>query len=179
MTDFTLYSRRLIYRVMEPADLQAYYEVVKSDEVGKWLASGRGKTESEALAKIVSYQESFKINGYGAWGVWEKNSDRLIGQAGLLRTDDQEVELLYALSPEFWYLGYGRECALRMLEFGFEICGLSEIIAYARPDNERSFKVLEKCGLKFIGIRNYRGVEMHYYVIKKEKWLDEKISNQY
>ena len=179
MDDFTLYSSRLIFKVMTTDDLEAFYNVVKDNEVGKWLAGGKGKTKEEALAKIVSYQESFNNYGYGTWGVWEKDSGCLIGQAGLLLTNDDEVEVLYALAPAFWYRGYGRECAKRAMEYGFEVCGLSKIVAYARPDNERSFKVLEKCGLSFTGSKNYRGVKMRYYIIDKEKWLNEKISDQY
>ena len=179
MGDRTLNSSRLIFKIMTPDDLEAFYDIVKLDDVGRWLASGRGKTKDEALAKILSYRESFDKSDYGVWGVWEKSSDRLIGQAGLLLTDDREVELLYALAPEFWHAGYGSECAVRVRDYAFEVLNLTRVVAYARPDNERSVRVLEKCGMRPAGIKDYHNVRMRYYIIDREKWINEKVSDQY
>ena len=62
---------------------------------------------------------------------------------------DEETEGLYAIGRSHQGLGYATEAARASLWFGFELIGLERIVAYARRDNERSIRVMEKLGMTF------------------------------
>jgi len=175
MDKFTRESERLLYKVLTPEHLDAFYEVHKHDEVGRWLLTGRGKTKEETLAKIYLYQKSFAELDYGTWGVFEKESGRLIGQAGLEATSKGKPGIQYAFMPEYWGKGYGSESLAFILKFGFSEAKMDEIIAGVYPDNVRSRHAIEKVKMKYQGEEDFSGHIMCYYTITKEEWLNEEV----
>jgi RimJ/RimL family protein N-acetyltransferase len=50
-----------------------------------------------------------------------------------------------------WGKGYATEAAFACLKYGFEKLHLPRIIGRAMPQNLASIRVLEKCGMQFIG----------------------------
>jgi len=175
MDEYTRSSKRLLYRVLYPEDLDAFYEVHRHDEVGKWLLTGRGKTKEETLAKIYLYQKSFKERGFGTWGVFEKASGKLIGQAGLEDTSKNKPGIQYAFMPSAWNKGYGSESLAFIFEYGFTEAKMEVIIAGVFEDNTHSRHVVEKAGMKYLGIDDFSGHIMCLYAITKEEWQNEKI----
>jgi len=57
-----------------------------------------------------------------------------------------DVDLGYALLPEYTGQGYAIEAARATREYGHATLGLARIIAIVSPGNERSVRVLEKLG---------------------------------
>lgn len=59
-----------------------------------------------------------------------------------------EVELGYALLPEFWGLGYATEAGAGALEHAQAALGLTEVVAFALPGNQPSLAVLQRLGFE-------------------------------
>ena len=89
--------------------------------------------------------------GYGPWTVIEKASGQIVGFGGLL--DDPfdpgwGVEVAYHFSPAVWGRGYATELTNHCLYVAAEQLRVSEISAFAHPDNTASRRVLEKTGFQ-------------------------------
>lgn len=93
---------------------------------------------------------SYARNGFGLGRVSLKTTGELIGMCGLIRREGlTDVDIGYALLPEYWSKGYARECVLGVL--GSAACqhGLSRVVAVVNPDNRDSIRVLEGAGFQF------------------------------
>jgi len=137
---------------------------MKKDEVGTWLATSRGKTYEETKLLIDKFSKHWEEKGYGVWAVFNKNTGELLGHCGLnFLKETSEVEVLYAFDPKFWGKGYATESAKAALMYAFEKAKLDRVIALAKPLNIRSCNVIEKIGLKYIGIKEYFGIQAKYF----------------
>ncbi len=88
--------------------------------------------------------------GFGIWMLREPDSGALIGRAGLrhiLVEQTDEVELAYALLPQWWGRGLATTAARACVTIGREWVGLSSVVALVVPENVGSRRVLEKAAL--------------------------------
>lgn len=161
-----IYTERLYMRKLRNDDLDRYYQIMKKDEVGKWLGISRGKTYDEAKLSIDKFSKHWEEKGYGVWGVIDKQSGELLGQCGLnFIKETEEVEILYAFDPKFWWYGYATESASMILQYAFEKANLDRVIALVKPNNIRSSNVIEKIGLDIVGTKEYFGLKLVCYEI--------------
>lgn len=94
--------------------------------------------------------ESYRIRGFGLYLVELKDTKIPIGMCGLIKRPElEEVDLGFALLPDFAGKGYALEAAAAVLEQGHAALGLDRIVAITTPDNERSIRLLEKLGFRF------------------------------
>ncbi len=95
---------------------------------------------------IASYQKY----GFGLFLIEIKDSGAPIGICGLLKRDAlEDVDLGYALIPEFWSQGYGFEAAAAVKSYAGQVLGMRRIVAITNPENQRSIRLLEKIGFRF------------------------------
>lgn len=88
--------------------------------------------------------------GFGMFMVERKDDGVAIGTCGLLKRDLlPEPDIGYAFLPEHWGQGYAFEAASAVLDYGHYQHELTRILAIVSPGNERSIRVLERCGMKF------------------------------
>jgi RimJ/RimL family protein N-acetyltransferase len=88
-------------------------------------------------------------HGWGFWAVEKKLTPTFIGFVGLHTPTaalpfSPCVEVGWRLAYQYWGKGYATEAALGALRIGFEVLGLSEIVAFTADANLRSRKVMEK-----------------------------------
>ena len=94
--------------------------------------------------------ESYGRLGFGLWLVELKDSKVPIGICGLVKRDAlTDVDIGYALLPQFWCKGYAYESASAVMSYAMNVLGLKRLLAITSQDNVGSIKVLEKLGLKF------------------------------
>ncbi len=89
-------------------------------------------------------------HGYGIW-VFRTPRGDFVGRAGIQhrRIDDaDEVEILYALIPEYWGSGAATEIARCLVDTAVGAAGLSELICFALADNHAWKRVMEKVGFR-------------------------------
>lgn len=73
-----------------------------------------------------------------------------IGMCGLLKRDTlEDVDVGYAVLPEFWSQGYAREAVSGVLSFANNVLGLKRVVAVTNHDNGSSIHLLEKIGFQF------------------------------
>ena len=85
---------------------------------------------------------------YGVpWGVWERETGELVGDASLhFDTDFGDWELSYGFRRDRWGRGYASEAAQACVRHGFETMKVARIVADVDPTNAASRRILEKCG---------------------------------
>jgi RimJ/RimL family protein N-acetyltransferase/adenylate kinase family enzyme len=109
------------------------------------------------LAQAEAYLEggplkSYAVHGHGLNRVELKDGGEPIGICGLIKRDRfADVDLGYALLPEFEGHGYVAESAAAVLAHGARELGLARVIALVSPGNGRSIRVLEKLGFAAAG----------------------------
>ena len=93
---------------------------------------------------------SYEKFGFGLYLVELRESGVPVGMCGLLKREAlEDVDLGYALVPEFWSKGYALESALAVLSFARNTLGLKRVVAITNPDNQSSIRLLEKMGFRF------------------------------
>jgi RimJ/RimL family protein N-acetyltransferase len=93
---------------------------------------------------------SYERFGFGLWMVETRSGRTPIGICGLLKRDVlPDVDIGYALLPEFWSQGYALESASAVVSYASEKLGLKRVAAVTNSDNESSIRLLEKMGFQY------------------------------
>ena len=105
-------------------------------------------SRSESDAKLDRYAATYRQNGYCRWAI-ESRDGAFLGYAGIMpsRPDHpigSHVEIGWRLIRHAWGHGYATEAAQAALNDAFIRVGLTEVIAYAAPDNVRSQAVMAR-----------------------------------
>lgn len=111
------------------------------------LPPGEAAVRANYAAKLARWETS----GYGVWIAREAETGAFVGYCGLapgVLDGREEVELLYAILPEYWGRGIATALAAAVLRVAFEELGLREVIAYTLTTNRGSRRVMEKNGFR-------------------------------
>jgi len=89
-------------------------------------------------------------HGFGLYRLELRDSGVAIGMCGLIKRDNlDDVDVGYALHPDYWRQGYASEAVSATLAWGNARFGLQRIVAIVSPHNEESIRVLERAGFAF------------------------------
>ncbi len=131
----------------------AVLEHLRDPRVARTLsATGEPPAEAEVIANLLAKQAHWRRYGFGLWALFDRTSGVFVGRGGLQHTSvtgTDEVEVGWSIVPERWRQGLGTELALASVATGFETLGLEELIAYTRPDNVASRRLMEKAGFSY------------------------------
>ena len=93
---------------------------------------------------------SYAANGFGLGGIELKENGATAGMCGLVkRATLEDVDLGYALLPEYCGQGYAVEAGAAVLADARARLGLPRVVAITDPRNEASIRVLERLGFRF------------------------------
>lgn len=100
--------------------------------------------------------------GFGYWTILPKREpEGHLGWVCLLPADEGEpagtAEIGWRIPKPAWGNGYAPEAAAAVLRHARETLRLARVVATIHPDNDRSFRVAEKIGLRFAGGGEYCG----------------------
>lgn len=70
----------------------------------------------------------------------------------MIRSLDEAL-LGFLVKRDYRGRGYATEAARAVVDYGFEQLGLARILAGCDPENEASRRVLEKIGMRTVGLR--------------------------
>lgn len=84
------------------------------------------------------------------WGIEWHNE--LIGMIDVVNADRECATLGYVLSHDYWNRGFMSQALAAVIEHLFS-CGFSAVAAEHHAENGASGRVMEKCGMRFIGTR--------------------------
>jgi len=159
-------TNRLLLRTFSESDANLIYELNLDPDVTRYthdpikdLAQA-----AEILEKVIIPQ--YVLYNHGRWAVHVRSSLEFLGWCGLkYRSELNEIDLGYRFKKEGWGKGYATEAAWASIQYGFEKIGLQRIVARAEIDNIASWKVLEKCGMTYIGDEEVDGYPVKTYEI--------------
>lgn len=162
-----LKTERLTLRPFRESDARAMFENWAGDpEVTKYLTWTPHKNVEETR-KRCSVVESMSAQGnYYHWAI--EFEGELIGDIELGEIDWTETgNVGYCMAKKYWGKGLMTEAFREAIRFAFEEVGLHRIEGMHAAFNIGSSRVMEKCGLKYEGLK--RG---GYRLPSSGEWVD-------
>lgn len=106
---------------------------------------------------LSNYKAMDVKHGYVCFGVFEKETRKLIGNIGINEHDDLHLpELSYGILESYRGNGYAKEAAKAMLCWAKYYFNISSLIGTAAVNNIASRKVLEFCGFILQEVKNLK-----------------------
>lgn len=157
---------RLLLRIFTEDDARLIYDLNTDPEVTRYthdpvkdLAHAAEILETTIIPQYILYN-------HGRWAVHTRSTLEFLGWCGLkYRPELNEIDLGYRFKKEVWRKGFATEAAYASIQYGFEKIGLQRIVGRAEPENLGSWKVLEKCGMNYIGEEAVDGYPVKTYEI--------------
>ncbi len=103
------------------------------------------------LAQIAANAETTGWNRYVLLPDARGRGRTLIGCVGGFVKPDGDVEIGYSTLPEFQRRGYGTEASSALVEWLLTRDGIRSVSAQTFPRLPESIKVMERCGMRFVG----------------------------
>lgn len=146
-------TERLFLRQWKVEDLEPFAQLNADTRVREYFPSILSKEESDASVKIMS--EHIEKCGWGFWAASLIETGEFIGFIGLedvhfsapFNQFKPAVEIGWRLAFNHWGKGYATEGAKAVLQYGFNILNLEEIVSFTAVQNMRSRHVMEKIGM--------------------------------
>ncbi|HEY6503523.1 MAG TPA: GNAT family N-acetyltransferase [Chitinophagaceae bacterium] len=145
-------TNRLLLRTFTIEDAGLIYDLNKDPEVTRYTHDPVTDMEhaKQVLERTIIPQ--YALYNHGRWAVHIKQGLEFIGWCGLkFRPEMKETDLGYRFKQSSWGKGYATEAAFASINYGFQKLNLTRIVGRAEPGNIGSWRVLEKCGMKYIG----------------------------
>ena len=141
-------TERLLLRRWRDADSEPFAAMNADPAVVEHLQGPLSRERSDDF--IDRIEAHWEAEGWGLWAVEAPDVASFIGYVGLWPADYVQpgmVEVGWRLAHDQWGHGYATEAARAALEYGFTEVGLAEIVSFTVPQNERSWRVMERIGL--------------------------------
>jgi RimJ/RimL family protein N-acetyltransferase len=174
-----LESERLILRRFAYSDLEPFLAYRNDPEVARYQA-WESCTESEAIA-MIEEMKSLQPGTPGEWfqfAIELKETGALIGDCALkVERDGRQAEIGFTLSREHQGKGYASEAVSRLLDYAFGDLGLHRVVAITDRENEPSWALLERLGMRREGcfVQNAwfkgRWTSEYLYAVLDDEWL--------
>ncbi|MDQ3063772.1 MAG: GNAT family N-acetyltransferase [Acidobacteriota bacterium] len=167
-------TERLLLRMYQAEDLEAVYQLITDKDVTRFFPDYYSVDKADVLGSLPRRIERWRKFGFGQLGVFDKESEKLIGYCGLQPLDKtEEIEIYYGFHKDFWGKGLATEAAKVVLRFGFEEVKLPRIVAVTHPDNTGSQKVLLRLGMKQGKNDRFYDMEAVYFSILWEDYQND------
>jgi ribosomal-protein-alanine N-acetyltransferase len=165
-----LVSERLLTRKLVDADHIVWAEFFEDEEATRFFTPQAFKTSLEwskywIEKQILRYQE----NRFGLQGLFDKRTNTLVGQCGLLLQEVdgvQELEVGYHILKKYWGQGYAPEAAKLFIEYARKNKLADRVVSIIHSKNFRSQRVAEKNGLARIKVTKFAGMDVYIYSTK-------------
>ncbi len=149
---------RLIIRRCEKGDGEALFTLLESNDNREFLLdhvddASTVKTQEDAEIRIRQLSASWVARERFVLGIWLKSSNLYIGQLWIepKKWEVPSFELGYFLDRTHQDQGKATEAAKRAIDFLFDDLNAHKIIILTRDDNERSYRLAERCGFESEG----------------------------
>lgn len=139
---------RLLIRETIKEDIPSLYEIWKQEGMIRGIVPVLKTLEEETEFMEAYIRHAYLFYDFGLWTVLEKESGRIIGQAGLFVSEKLEdaVELGYLIGKSDRRKGYAVECGRAILSYAEEVLDLEEVHVLIEKKNEASMGVARYLG---------------------------------
>lgn len=146
-----LITERMLLRRWREEDREPFFQMCQDADVMRYLLPMNDRAASDAF--INRLDAHFDVNGFGMLAAERRETGEFIGVIGLQMprvaiTPESCVEAGWRLSRSAWGQGLAQEGAAAAIEAGFSRLGLTEILAVTAIQNERSWRVMERLGMR-------------------------------
>lgn len=146
----TIETKRLILRPWREDDAGDLYEFAKDPRIGPaagWPVHKSAQDSREIIRSVLAVE--------GTYALTLKGDDRAIGSLGIMSVRNMpeyegEPEIGYWLAVPFWGQGLVPEAVNETLRILFEEKKEERVWCGHYEGNEKSRRVIEKCGFKFV-----------------------------
>lgn len=168
-------TNRLLIRPFEISDAEVAFEWLGDAEVMKYIPGGQDKTIEECKNRIFKYIDLYTRDGFSKYVIFEKSSRKLIGDCGILRLEDSELnELGFRISKKYWHSGYATESARAVLKYAFDVLNFNEIHAIVESANKISqYMIKNKLGFSYLKNTVHFGVDMELFMLEKKDFRND------
>lgn len=153
-------TERLLLRNIEEEDAADIFEYAQEPNVGP----NAGWKPHESIEETREIMKKIFIDQPYVFGMVLKESKKIIGTVGLIKDpkrDNPHARMLgYAMSERYWGQKLMTEASRAVIDLGFKDPEINIITCCCYSFNQRSRRVIEKCGFKYEG--RIRQCEMRY-----------------
>ncbi|MDD4120983.1 MAG: GNAT family N-acetyltransferase [Clostridia bacterium] len=178
ISNVTLETPRVYLRSFKEGDINDLFEYCSVPGVGE--AAGWKHHENLDRTRIIL---DMFIKEKNVFAIVLKENNKVIGSVGFHNSwavEDKNFEFLntteigYALSKEYWGRGLMTEVVKRVIDYSFEYIDIDVLVVGHIWNNDRSRRVIEKCGFKMYKVGIFYSKELdqefddiNYYLTKK------------
>lgn len=153
-SDLVFRTERLTVRRWRDSDLESLLRVYGDAAAMLWVGDGGAITRDQCLEWLEVTRRNYLTRGYGMFALELRGESEVIGFAGIVHPGGQaEAEIKYALARAHWGHGLATEVVIGLLSYGHGTHRLERIIATVAAENAASCRVLEKAGMRRVGLR--------------------------
>ncbi|MFT3756283.1 MAG: GNAT family N-acetyltransferase [Pseudoxanthomonas sp.] len=150
MLDLSLETERLILRLPQIGDFDAYAELHADEDACRFI--GGHLPRAAAWRKFLQMPGAWAVQGFAMFSVVEKSSGLWMGQIGPWKPEGWPGnEIGYAFHPRAWGKGYATEAGIATTDWAFDNLGWDDIIHCIAPDNIASQNVARRLGSSLKG----------------------------
>lgn len=150
---YILETERLIIRPFKHSDLDDFFEYASVDGVGEMAGWNHHKSIEESKEILNMF-----IDEHKTFALEFKNNKKVIGSIGIEKINPLNDpyknlygrEIGYVLSKDYWGRGLMTEVVKRVIDFCFDDLHLDYLWISHWIKNDRSRRVIEKCGFEFV-----------------------------
>ena len=157
--EYIFSTRRCGIRELTQADIPAEFMLYSGEDMTDHIPPLSDPEKEVKLCREYA-RLIYRRFGFGMWGVFDLDSGRLIGEAGLEKRfdvdrekypydwmfEDDCAEIGFMIARDLWGEGYCSEVCLKILDHCHEHFGINDVFARTDPDNTASVSVLKKLG---------------------------------
>lgn len=158
MHNITIETERLILRPLTVADAEAVFEWVSDERVSKYMVYNTYTVVEQAIDWLKFIETD--ANDYH-FGFVRKSDGKLIGSGSI--GHDSKGNGFWGFGYNFrydcWGNGYATEAVKTIIEYAYNNFGVRKFTASHAEPNKASGRVMEKCGLHFVGYDEFKKLD--------------------
>jgi ribosomal-protein-alanine N-acetyltransferase len=157
-----LETPRLILRELHHDDASFIVDLVNTPSWLRFIGDRGVHNTVDAINYLDNGPiNSYLKNGFGLWLIVLKVEDKPVGMCGLIqRIGLDDIDIGFALLPEYEGHGIGYEAAAATLQYGMQELNIPRIVAITDPENVASIHLIQKIGMKAEGTVRLPGEDL-------------------
>ena len=167
-----LTTARLRFEPFDDSHFDGLQAMNRDPAVQRYLL-GRPETPQETLAAIARVQARWAAWGYGWWAFIESGSGELVGAGCVQHLGHERAnphEIGWRLRRDRWGMGLASEAARTLARHAFEALDAPLVCALRHPDNLASQKVMERLGMRHVGLQHWHGEQVALHELTRADW---------
>lgn len=151
-------TERLILRRPRMEDAQAIFENYASNpRVTRYLSWPTHRSVADAEEFLRMLEESMRREEQCTWLIEHRQQHKVCGSIGVTfqaskHSKGKLAALGYCLAEELWGQGYTTEAARAVVPLVWSLPEIERLEAICHAEHMRSARVLEKSGLRYVGL---------------------------